>query len=143
MALTAKEFHEVCHSLAVCTQPSDAANHRRARRMHYPGKATLLPMQDGQCQAPIEVQIVDLSCRGMRFLYHQALGRGTSFVLQLAADEGQGIHILCLVTRSQLWRGKDYSIGTEFVCTQTPPASKDEEKMQLEMAALRDKLFAA
>ena len=115
MSLSNKRFAEVFASLL----PTGAGSmlggdeRRRAPRIDLNVKTHLLLVGDRKGR-PVEIELRDVSVRGMKFTYRQALPQDQQFLLAVPQLKGEPRLILCTVVHSRRLKDGAYTIGAEF-----------------------------
>ena len=89
---------------------------RRAPRVRYRGRITIVPHRSGVAETPILVEVTDFSQRGMCISSPTALQAGSQFVARFPSKLNGAIAILCNVVHCRTQSNGYLSIGTEFVC---------------------------
>lgn len=123
MALTLEQYSdlvEACDAL-----PGSGREKRRAARLTSRAPAAIIPMVDNKPGSPVNVQIRDLSPRGVGLLCNSDLPSNTPFILRLPRKNADPIAMLCTVCHGRLVAGGSYLIGAEFVCIYSGPAAHD------------------
>jgi hypothetical protein len=136
MGLTAEQFAELVDSLSLSAEPSSREKRRAPRIGHHgamqitlcanrPAPAGRVPAADeAPPHAPdrTQVQVVNLSSRGICITYNQPLPNGRQFVVHILGQDQRQIHILCTVVHCRQI-GSRHKIGAEFTCVVSPQAA--------------------
>jgi hypothetical protein len=117
MNFSNKRFAEVFASLL----PTGAAEklgddeRRRAPRIELRHKTKLLLVGD-RANPSVEVELRDVSVRGMKFVVKTPLPRGKQFILAVPQLTGEPQLLLCTVVHSEVTDDAEISVGAEFTC---------------------------
>jgi hypothetical protein len=117
MNFSNKQFAEVFASLL----PSGAAarlsgdERRRAPRIELRHKMRVLLVGD-HADPSVEVEMRDISVRGMKFTIKTPLPRGRQFILAVPQMGGEPQLVLCTVVHSEVTDDAEISVGAEFTC---------------------------
>lgn len=117
MNFTNKKFAEVFASLL----PTGAAaqlggdERRRAPRIELRHKTRLLLVGDHSSPS-LEVELRDLSVRGMKFVTDIPLPRGRQFILAVPQLSGEPLLYLCTIVHSEVTEDARIAVGAEFTC---------------------------
>lgn len=118
MKFSTKRFAEIISGLSPTAEESPIRGHdkRRATRVGLRTRLKIVLVGRAGTQTPTDIELRDLSARGLRFVYEKPLNRGEQFVLALPCSKGGAVPVLCTVAHcEQLWSG-GVSIGAEFTC---------------------------
>lgn len=113
--------------------------HRRAARSYRRGSVTIAPVADGRVATAQSVTLRDLSARGMSFLYHSRLARGSQFLMPLVGDGGRRTPLLCTVAHCRAVANGLFQVGAEFTCV-APPALEGSAASEQERR-IRESIF--
>jgi hypothetical protein len=134
MNFSAKRFAEIFASLIPmgASTPLGGDDRRRAPRVEMRLKTRILLA--GKPGKTIDIELRDLSVRGMKFVYSSPLKSGQQFVLTVPQMKDEPLPLLCTVVHSEEVEEGYVAVGAEFTC-QLPrrgqrPAAGDAERIR-------------
>jgi hypothetical protein len=101
---------------------------RRARRFAYHGQIRI-QLNEAETQ-PEAVSVLDISARGLRIVYPTEFPRGATFVAHLPRYQTTPLRVLCTVAHSQPRANGLFTVGVEFTCVLSEPATIDERTQE-------------
>jgi len=117
MNFSNKQFAEVFASLLPTGAVSKLGHdeRRRAPRIELRHKAHVLLVGD-HASPSVEVELRDVSVRGMKFVTDKPLARGKQFILAVPQLAGEPQLLLCTVVHSEVTDDAQIAVGAEFTC---------------------------
>jgi PilZ domain-containing protein len=111
--------HQLASVVAADLSPESLEHDvRRARRFPYHGQIRISLDASNKAESE-DVSVVDLSARGLRFVYPTRFARGATFVARLPRYGGEELVILCTVAHCQIRPNGMFTVGVEFTCVLT------------------------
>ncbi|HZL35737.1 MAG TPA: PilZ domain-containing protein [Tepidisphaeraceae bacterium] len=111
--LSPKQLSELI-TLIQTTRIGGPAPVRRAQRIENPGEVSIALGSDEDAGPYGVVKLLDISPRGLCFMYPQDLRPGSSFVVRLEDRTGRAVSMVCAVVHSRRRRNDVFHIGAEF-----------------------------
>ena len=117
MNFSNKQFAEVFASLLPTGAAAklDIDERRRAPRIELRHKLRLLLVGDS-ADPSVDVELRDISVRGMKFVTDKPLPRGRQFILAVPQMIGEPQLLLCTIVHSEVTDDAQISVGAEFTC---------------------------
>jgi hypothetical protein len=130
MELTAQQFAEMVNHLKGPSRFGGPQDQRRAPRVERQARLTITPVDGVQPPTPVDVEIKNISSRGLGFVHTRKLKLHSQFLVKLPRQGGDPVEILCTVVHCNPAGQKCYAVGAEFTCLsptpgQTDPATSD------------------
>ena len=117
MNFSNKQFAEVFASLLPTGAASklDADERRRAPRIELRHKLRVLLVGDPN-NPSADVELRDISVRGLKFVTNKPLPRGRQFILAVPQLSGDPQLLLCTIVHSEVTDDAQIAVGAEFTC---------------------------
>ena len=114
MELTARQFADMVNHLK---GPSRfGGEQRRAPRVERQSRIAIVPVADGQPRTPVDVDVKNMSSRGLGFVHTRKLKPGSQFLVNLSPQGSAPVEMLCTVVHCDPAGKGVYAIGAEFTC---------------------------
>ena len=122
MNFSNKRFAEVFASLLPTGVASKlgGSERRRAQRIEVRHRTQLL-LIGSSARPSIQVELRDLSVRGMKFVFAKPLPAGQQFIIAVPQLSGDSQLLLCTVVHSRKTEDGEIAIGAEFTCALPTP----------------------
>ena len=109
-----EQSKELIHLIQTEQQGDSKASVRRAPRLEDPRKIMIALVRPDQEACEYEVQLRDISARGLSFFHTQKLDDGIKFSFALAAGESESVTIICEVIHTREVNKGLFQIGAKF-----------------------------
>jgi hypothetical protein len=116
MELTARQFAEMVNHLKGPSRFGGTSDQRRAPRTERQARIAIVPIADGQPRTPVNVDVKNVSSRGLGFVHDRKLKAGSQFLVNLAPQGSDAVEMLCTVVHCDAARKGVYAVGAEFTC---------------------------
>jgi hypothetical protein len=114
MELTARQFADMVNHLK---GPSRfGGEQRRAPRVERQARIAIVPVVEGQPRTPVDVDVKNISSRGLGFVHTRKLKPGSQFLVNLSPQGAEPVEMLCTVVHCDPAGKGVYAIGAEFTC---------------------------
>ncbi len=136
------KFAEIVQLLG--TQPAKQKSGEARRAPRTPCKAVLdiIPLHDGEPGTPIKIELIDISARGVGFMFDKDQTCGKTFVLLMPAPGKVRVPILTNVAHCRLSPDQQKHIaGGEFLCLLNQKNSLTPEQTAAESDRLKSSIL--
>ena len=141
MNLSADQIAELVQGMSNAWGDKKPSDQRRAPRVHYRGRITIVPHSAGVREGAIEVEVIDFSQRGLCVSSATALPNGKQFTAHFPSKAAGAVIVLCNVIHCRPLRNGIFNIGAEFVCRLAHADALGPDKIQHSVDDIRSSIL--